>query len=235
MTTGYKAILTGAALVAAAVLAPSASKKPAQPNSALERYLLEAEGQTSGTAGAAAPGSVWSASGRLSDMARDLRASQQDDLVTILVVERASAVAKGSTKSARASSASNSIGALGGLTRAAGPLANLARLSGDSQLSGEGSTSRETVLSTTLSARVTQVLPNGALVVEGTKTVQVNAEQQVVTVRGVVRPTDLTPGNVVQSDRVAYLEVRINGKGVVGDAVRRPFFLYRLLLGLLPF
>jgi flagellar L-ring protein precursor FlgH len=50
-----------------------------------------------------------------------------------------------------------------------------------------------------------------------------------------VRPTDVSPANTVRSDRLAQLEVRINGKGVVGDAVRRPFFLYRLLLGLLPF
>jgi flagellar L-ring protein precursor FlgH len=143
-------------------------------------------------------------------------------------------VAKGSTKSARASSARSSIGALGGITRAAGPLANLASLSGESQLSGEGSTSRETLLSTTVAARVTHVLPNGLLVVEGAKYLQVNSEQQTVTVRGVVRQEDLNPGNIVRSDRISQLEVRINGKGVVGDAVRRPFFLYRLLLGLLP-
>jgi flagellar L-ring protein precursor FlgH len=116
-----------------------------------------------------------------------------------------------------------------------GPFANLAKLSGESKLNGEGTTSRETVLSTTLSARVTHVLPNGSLVVEGSKTVQINSEQQSVTVRGVVRPTDLTPGNMVRSDRISDLDVRINGKGVVGDAIRRPFFLYRLLLGLLPF
>ena len=82
---------------------------------------------------------------------------------------------------------------------------------------------------------MTHVLPNGSLVVEGTKTVQVNSEQQVVMVRGVVRPTDLTPGNVVESNRLGNLELRINGKGVVADAVRRPNFLYRLIAGLLPF
>jgi len=91
------------------------------------------------------------------------------------------------------------------------------------------------VLSTTLSARVTHVLPNGNLVIEAAKDIQVNSERQLVTLRGIVRPADLSPGNVIRSDRIAYLEVRINGKGVVGDAVRRPFFLYRLLMGLLPF
>jgi flagellar L-ring protein precursor FlgH len=78
-------------------------------------------------------------------------------------------------------------------------------------------------------------LPNGYLVVEGSKEMVVNAERQWVTVRGVVRPYDIAPGNVVRSDRLAQLEVLINGKGVVGDAVRRPLFLYRLLMGLLPF
>jgi flagellar L-ring protein precursor FlgH len=86
-----------------------------------------------------------------------------------------------------------------------------------------------------MAARVTQVLPNGNLVVEASKEVQVNSEKQAVTLRGLVRPADLSPGNVIRSDRIAYLEVRVNGKGVVGDAVRRPFFLYRLLMGLLPF
>jgi flagellar L-ring protein precursor FlgH len=63
----------------------------------------------------------------------------------------------------------------------------------------------------------------------------VNSEHQEVLVRGVIRPIDLSPDNQVGSDRLAQLEVRINGKGVVNDAVRRPFILYRLLLGLLPF
>jgi len=233
METGLKVVLAAAVVLGG--LAPAASKKPEAQQSALDSYIQQANSHASEAASAAAPGSVWSSSARLSDLARDVRASQVDDVVTIVVVERASAVAKGTTKSARSSSTANSISALAGLTRATGPLANLANISGDSQLSGEGATSRETVVDTTLSARVTQVLPNGALVVEGSKTVQVNSEQQVVTVRGVVRPVDLSPGNLVQSDRLAYLEVRINGKGVVADAVRRPFFLYRLLLGLLPF
>lgn len=155
--------------------------------------------------------------------------------MTIVVAERASAAARGSTNSSRKSSTSNSITSLLGATRAAGPLAKLAEVGGDTQLKGEGETSRETTLSTTLSARVTHVLPNGYLVVEGSKDIWVNSERQVVTVRGMVRPADLSSLNTIRSERLAQLEVRINGKGVVGDAVRRPFFLYRLLLGLLPF
>ncbi len=184
---------------------------------------------------AASPGSIWSPGSRLADAARDLRASQVDDVLTILVVEKASAVASGTTKTARASSTKNSVSALAGVTRAAGPWANLAGASGATQLSGDGTTSRDLVLSTTLTARVVAVLPNGALVLESAKDVSINSERQTITVRGVARPADIGPDNTVRSDRLAQLEVRVNGKGVVGDAIRRPFFLYRLLLGLLPF
>jgi flagellar L-ring protein precursor FlgH len=90
-------------------------------------------------------------------------------------------------------------------------------------------------LTATLTARVTHVLPNGYLVVEGAKHVQVNSENQVISVRGIVRPYDLDPTNSISSDRLAQMEVRVNGKGVIGDSIHRPFFLYRLLLGLLPF
>jgi flagellar L-ring protein precursor FlgH len=54
-------------------------------------------------------------------------------------------------------------------------------------------------------------------------------------VRGVVRPADIDPTNSVPSTRLGDLEIRVNGKGVVGDAIKRPFILFRILLGLLPF
>jgi len=54
-------------------------------------------------------------------------------------------------------------------------------------------------------------------------------------VRGIVRHADLTADNFVPSNRIAQMEITIKGKGVVGDAIRRPFILYRILLGLLPF
>jgi len=181
------------------------------------------------------PGSLWSARSSLADLARDLRASQIDDIVTILVSERASAVASGSTKTSRTTSANNSITALAGPTKVGGALSNLTGLSGASKLDGQGTTTRDTTLTTSLSARVVQVLPNGYLVVEGTKNIQVDGEHQVVTVHGVIRPSDITTANTVTSTRLAELEVRINGKGVVNDATHRPYLLYRLLLGLLPF
>ena len=90
-------------------------------------------------------------------------------------------------------------------------------------------------LSTTVTSIVERVLPNGNLLLRGSKSIAVNSERQVVKVRGVVRPEDLQAGNTIASDRVAMLDVKVNGKGVVGDSIRRPFILYRILMGLLPF
>jgi flagellar L-ring protein precursor FlgH len=171
----------------------------------------------------------------MSDLASDVLASRVDDVVTIVVAEQASAVSTGATKTSRVSSTVNSINALAGVTAATGSLANLANTSGDTELNGAGTTSRTTTLTTTLTARVAHVLPNGYLVLEGTKNIQINSDWQTVKVRGVVRPADLAPNNTVQSSSVADLEIQLDGKGVVNDAIRRPSFLYRLLLGLLPF
>jgi flagellar L-ring protein precursor FlgH len=152
-----------------------------------------------------------------------------------MVNENASAVVSGVTNTARKSSASNSITSLAGTLAAGNPLANLANIANAQQLQGTGQTSRNLTLLTTISARVVDVTPNGTLVIEGTKDIAVNSEKQTITVRGLVRPADLTTANTVQSTQVADLQVHVTGKGVVGDAIKRPFFLYRLLLGLLPF
>lgn len=220
-------LLLGAALAAA-------KKKPAKPlPTALDRYVEEAHAR-SAEAASPTPGAIWLAGSRLADAARDARASQVDDVLTVVVAEAASAVSTGTTKTQRSSSTANSISALAGVTRAAGPWANLAGMKGNTQLSGQGTTSRTTTLNTTVTARVKDVLPNGGLLVEASKDIEVNGERQTITVRGVARPEDIDPTNSIQSNRLADLEVHVNGKGVVGDAIRRPF-LYRLLLGLLPF
>jgi flagellar L-ring protein precursor FlgH len=211
-------------------------KKAAPPPSPspLDRYVAEAEARRS-EALATTPGSIWITGSRLADAARDVRASQIDDILTVVVAEQASAVTSGAVTTSRKSSTANSITSLLGIKSATGPLANLANVTGDTELAGQGSTTRTTTLTTTLTARVTAVLPNGGLVVEASKDILINSEHQIITVRGVVRPDDIDFTNSVASTRLAQLELRVNGKGVVGDAIRRPNVLYRFLLGILPF
>lgn len=220
---------------ALAAVATAQPKKPKDTGkSALDQYIEQAHKRAEAAA-PESPGSLWSSGGTLADLAVDVRARRVDDMVTVIVNEQASAVSTGQTKTSRASSANSAITSLAGQLKATGALSNLLNTNSNTALDGEGTTSRTTTLSATLSARVTDVLPNGYLVIEGSKTVLVNSENQTVTLKGVVRPADLSSGNMVQSDSVAQMELKINGKGVVNDSIRRPNFLYRFLLGLLPF
>jgi len=213
--------------------ADSKKKKQAEP-SALDKYLQEALKQPVAPVQPSA-GSLFSSASRFTDLGSDVRAAQVDDLVTIVVDESASAVATGTTQTSRASAATNKITALLGPKSPGGALQNLLNTASSQTLNGSGTTTRGSTITATLSARVTHVLPNGYLVVEGTKDVLVNSEHQLVTVRGVIRPADLTSGNVITSNQIAQMEIHIDGKGVVNDAIRRPFFLWRWLLGILPF
>jgi len=199
----------------------------------LEDYIREAEARA--VTAEASAGSLYRNNGILANLFRDSRATQVDDVVTILVADRAVASSKGDLKSSRASSANYSIGALAGLTRTPGPWSDLAKASGQRDLQGQGSTSRENNTVTTLSARVTHVLPNGAMIITGEKSVTINSEVQTVRVRGLIRREDISAANTVVSDRIAELEMTVNGRGVVADSIKRPFILYRILLGLLPF
>jgi flagellar L-ring protein precursor FlgH len=179
------------------------------------------------------PGSLYQAGTRFADLTRDLRANEVGDLVTVLVSDRASALAKGTSNTTRKSSAAASVTGIAGLTSPR--LSNLLNLSNNNQLQGQGETSRDMTITTTVTARVIQVTPGGNLLIEGLKNVGVNSEKQSVSLRGIIRPVDLTSANTIRSDQVANLTIQINGKGVVGDSIRRPWFLYRLLMGLLPF
>ena len=217
------------------LLAEKTHKKPQQPQkSALDEYIDEAN-RRAAAASAASPGSLWAPTAPLADVAADVRARSIDDIVTIVVNEQASAVATGTTKTGRTSSANAAITSAAGPLRTAGPLANLLNANSTTSLNGSGTTSRVTTLTTVISARVIGVLPNGYLVIEGSKTILVNSENQVITLRGVVRPSDLSTANTVQSGSIAEMELKINGRGVVNDVIHRPNFLYRLLLGILPF
>jgi flagellar L-ring protein precursor FlgH len=211
-----------------------ASRAPGQSNEeALNRYIEDSLRVTRQKGPAS--GSLYVSTGFLAEISRDPKAAQVGDLVTVQIVEQASALTSGTTAQSRASSTDNAITRLLGIPGATGPLGNLLQSSGDSSLQGQGSTSRTTSVTAVLTTHVTHVMPNGNIIIEGGKEIAVNSERQVVWLRGVVRPADLSPENFVPSSRIALMDLRVNGRGVVNDAIRRPNFLYRLLQKILPF
>jgi flagellar L-ring protein FlgH len=224
-------ILTLITAAAIPILADHKKSKASTP-SELDLYLQQFS-EADNSTGVTSPGSLWSPNARLLDLGADLRASRAGDLVSIIVEERASAIASGTTKTSRAANAKASVTSVAGMSPPA--LGALAQAGSQQSLAGEGTTSRGNSLRTTLAAQVSRVLPNGALLIQGSKQVTINSENQLVSLRGIIRPVDITTGNAVRTERIALLEVKVNGKGVVNDAVRRPNFLYRLLLGILPF
>lgn len=233
---GLLALLLALAAAAKEKPEPCAPEAPdARRCSPLDRYLLSVAADAPRFLSGGSPGSLYTPGGRMTDLGRDFRALFAGDTVTVIVSDRATAIARGSTNSSRKSNVKAGVQAALGPLKATSPLGQLAGATSESKLEGSGETTRTMQLSTTVTSIVERVLPNGNLLLRGSKSIAVNSERQVVEVRGVIRPEDLQSGNQVASDRVAMLDIRVNGKGVVGDSVRRPFILYRLLMGLLPF
>lgn len=186
-------------------------------------------------AATAAPGSLWNPDGSFSNLVRDYKAYKVGDLVTINIVEQTSAAASGNVKSARSFSASSGISAFYGPLKTTNHFTNLFSPQSTNSLDGQTQTSSSSTLSTSLTGTVAQVLPNGYLVVQADRAVDIDNQRQQVVVRGVVRPGDLAPDNSVPSTSVGNLEVEIVGKGVISDGTRPPNKITRLILKLVGF
>lgn len=181
-----------------------------------------------------AEGSLWIQSGPRTDLFRDLKAHDINDVVTIVVTESTEALASADASNSKSSSASAGFDKLFGLEKSISELPTMLAGESSSSFQGKGATSRQTTLSTNLTARVTDVLPNGYLVVEGMREVRVNDENQIVYLSGVVRPADISPANIVSSASVAQMSVRLEGRGIVSQPMK-PGWLYKILNGILPF
>lgn len=161
---------------------------------------------------------------------RDNRARNLNDILTILIVENSTATNSANTSTQKKGDASVQIPGFLGIKTPTNPF----DISSATNFAGQGSTSRTGQLNASLSARVVQVLPNGDLVIEGTKQVTINREHQLLTVRGTVRKFDISPNNVVPSTAIANMEVNFDGKGIVSDA-NKPALLAHILKYILPF
>jgi flagellar L-ring protein precursor FlgH len=180
-------------------------------------------------------GSVWTPQSPFSDMASDYKARNVNDLIVIEVVESTTAAEDGLVKTARTFTANSGISALAGNLGANNSLQNLFSPSSSRTLNGQSQTSSDASLSTNLSGRVVEVLPNGFLVIEAERQMFMNNQHQTVIIHGVVRPGDIGPTNAVASTSISNLEVELKGRGVVSDGVAPPNKLVRLILKLVGF
>jgi flagellar L-ring protein precursor FlgH len=209
----------------------TAAKTP--PELALLAYIDRVRAQHAAEVGTA--GSIWRPEGRLVRFGTDAKAARIHDVVSIVVVESLAASTDGQVKNVRASNASSSISALFGALKASNSLHNLVGQNSSSGLTAQGQSTTNSSLSTTFGGEVVDVLPNGMLVVQATRQLTFSQQTQIIKLRGLVRPEDVSAQNQVLSNAMTDLELEVTGKGIVSDSTYRQNPLVRWLERLLVF
>lgn len=178
-------------------------------------------------------GSLWSEQAALTDMSSDYKAHRLNDTVTIDVSVQTTAAQSGTVDSERSFNTNSAVtGFLGKVPTHTNPILGA---QSSSVLKGQGSTASNTAFTTSMTGQVVAVLPNGNLIVEAQRNIFMNNQHEDVIVRGMVRPGDIGPGNVVPSTALSDLQIEMKGKGIISDGVRSPNFVTRALLWLLNF
>lgn len=180
-------------------------------------------------------GSLWTDQGILSDMSKDYKAHKVNDIVMIRITENTNASQTGQVKTSRQFAANASVTQLAGKLSAANNLQSLLNANSSNSLNGQGASTSNTVFTTVLAGRVVQVLPNGNMVIEATRDVDINNERTTAIVHGLIRPGDVLPDNSILSSSVSDLQLQLKGKGVVSDSTRPPNKIVRLVLKVLGF
>jgi flagellar L-ring protein precursor FlgH len=231
---GWLTVLTLLLLPAgAAAKRKNKPPKPGAVQTSLDQYLARVRG--SATEPATTLGSLWNAQARLADPSADYKARNAGDLVIVRVVESLQAKTDGSVQSERSFEAQSGISGLFGQLGATSGLRTMFSPTSSNKLDGKAQSSRNSLLQTRLSGQVVEVLPNGILVIQAAREVNVGNERQTIIVRGLVRPGDVSPDNTVLSTAIGNLEVEVKGKGVVSDGTRPPLWIVRMLTKILGF
>lgn len=172
---------------------------------------------------------------------RDQRAASVGDLVTILVSIADDAELENSTRRGRDNNESMGLPRLLGLEASYGRLfpagidpSNLVSANSKSNVDGNGTMKRAEQINLRVAATVTQVLPNGNLVVAGRQQVRVNQELRDLQLGGIIRPQDIGSDNTVKHDRLAEARIAYGGRGTISD-VQRPRYGQEVLDVILPF
>jgi len=168
------------------------------------------------------PGSLWSDS--YVNPLVDRVARKEGDVLTIIISESSAATYEANTK---ASKNDQTV-----IDKAMGPIIRYfirgATDGASSQVDGKGTTNQNGRMSARISAIVMKVLPNGNLIIEGSKSMTINKEIQNFRITGIVRRDDILSDNTVRSEDIAEAIIAMNGKGMIADRQRRGI-LTRLL------
>ncbi|VAW23651.1 Flagellar L-ring protein FlgH [hydrothermal vent metagenome] len=169
---------------------------------------------------------------------KDQRARRVGDILTVKVVIADKAQIANQTTRGRTSTNTGGIGGvLGSIFNSVVPgLAGSTSIDVSSGVkdAGSGSVNRAETLQTDVAAVITQVLPNGNLVIEGRQEVRVNFEIRDLIIAGIVRPEDIESDNTIKSSKIAEARIAYGGRGQITD-VQQPRYGQQVLDAILPF
>jgi len=183
-------------------------------------------------------GSLWKDDSSRS-MFADKRARAVGDLINILVQENNTASKENSTKTSKSSSVDASLDtilyspAASGFLTKGGKLPAL-KFGGSQSFDGGGKINNSEKITARIAVRVTDVLPNGNMIIEGRRETFVSGEKQEAVLRGVVRSEDVNANNTVFSYNVADASIRFVSKGTISDNQRKGW-LHRVWEKITPF
>jgi flagellar L-ring protein FlgH len=183
------------------------------------------------------PNSLWRNGSRA--FFKDQRASHVGDILTVTVNITDKANIANETQRSRTNKEDSGVTDFAGsklLGSTAAKVLPGRLLTADSTASsdGKGSVQRQEALQTNVAAVVTQVLPNGNLVVEGKQEIRVNFEIRELIVAGIVRPEDIQSDNTIDSSKIAQARIAYGGRGQLSD-VQQPRYGQQVMDVLLPF
>jgi flagellar L-ring protein precursor FlgH len=170
---------------------------------------------------------------------KDQRAARIGDILTVTVNITDKANIANETQRSRTDKEDSGITDFAGSKLLTGSAASvlpgrILTADGTSSSDGKGSVQRQEALQTNVAAVVTQVLPNGNLVVEGKQEIRVNYEIRELIVAGIVRPEDIQSDNTIDSSKIAQARIAYGGRGQISD-VQQPRYGQQVLDVLLPF
>jgi flagellar L-ring protein FlgH len=212
---------------------PDNPAKDTPPEASLRAYVERVRAEQA--AQVRTPGSIWTPAGQLVRLGTDVKAFRLHDVVSIVVSESLEASTDGQVKNSRASNANSGMTSLFGALKSSNALQNLANATAASSLTAQGQSTTNSSLTTTFGGEVVDVLPNGMLVVQATRQLTFSQQTQLIRLRGLVRPEDVSAQNQVLSTAMTDLELEVTGKGIVNDSTYRQNPLVRFLERLLVF
>jgi flagellar L-ring protein FlgH len=188
-------------------------------------------------------GALWPGDTSKNLLFEDNKARVVGDIVTVTILENATSTQSASTNTSKATTMNMQTNTLLGLPTSLG-VQNFLGLGNqfdptvnatiNNQNQGAGTVTRNGSLTGTVSSIITEIMPSGNLRIEGRRSVKVNHEEQIMVLRGVIRPQDINFDNTINSTLIADASISYSGEGVVADEQRKGW-LAKILSRVWPF